>query len=75
MRQLTTRKQMTTTLSTIDHSTAFDNDQSLYRIISYKWLRKDNCKQFKRENSSLLYVPSNPRQPLNYKLSKLNMLR
>ena len=41
---------MTQTLITIGHRTAFNNEQSLYRIVSYERPRYDNVKQFKREN-------------------------
>ena len=41
---------MTQTLTTIGHCTAFNNEQSPYGIVSYKRLRNDNVKQFKREN-------------------------
>ena len=41
---------MTQTLTTIGHHMAFNNEQSLYRIVSYKRPRNDNVKQFKREN-------------------------
>ena len=37
-------------LTTIGHRTAFNNEQSPYRIVSYKRPRYDNVKQFKREN-------------------------
>ena len=42
--------KMTQTLTTIDHRTAFNNEQSPYRIVSYKRPRYDNVKQFKGEN-------------------------
>ena len=32
------------------HRTAFNNEQSPYRIVSYKRPRNDNVKQFKQEN-------------------------
>ena len=41
---------MTQTLTTIGHRTAFNNDQSPYHIVSYKRPRYDNVKQFKRKN-------------------------
>ena len=41
--------KMTQTLTTIGHSTSFNNEQSPYRIVSYK-RPHDNVKQFKREN-------------------------
>ena len=41
---------MTQTLTTIGHRTAFNNEQSPYRIVSYKRPRYDNVKQFKRVN-------------------------
>ena len=44
------RPKMTQTLTTIGHRTAFNNEQSPYRIVSYKRPRYDNVKQFKREN-------------------------
>ena len=49
MRQLSTRDQMTQTLTTIGHRIAINNEQSQYRIVSYKRPRNDNVKQFKRE--------------------------
>ena len=42
--------KMTQKLTTIGHRTAFNNEQSPYRIVSYKRPRNDNVKQFKREN-------------------------
>ena len=42
--------KMKKTLTTIGHRTAFNNEQSPYRIVSYKRPRYDNVKQFKREN-------------------------
>ena len=45
------RPKMTQILTTIGHRTAFDNEQSPYRIVSfYKRLQNDNVKQFKRES-------------------------
>ena len=44
------RPKMTHTLTIIGHRTAFNNEQSPYRIVSYKKPRYDNVKQFKREN-------------------------
>ena len=41
---------MTQKLTTIGHRTAFINEQSPQRIVSYKRPRNDNVKQFKREN-------------------------
>ena len=38
MRQLSTRDQMQQKLTTIGHRTAFNNEQSPYRIVSYKML-------------------------------------
>ena len=35
---------------TIGQRTAFNNEQSPYRIVTYKRPRNDNVKQFKREN-------------------------
>ena len=49
MRQFSTR-EMTQNLTTIGHRTAFNNEQSSYRIVSYKRILNDNVKQFKREN-------------------------
>ena len=49
MRQLSTRDQNYTEIN-IAHRTAFNNEQSPYRIVSYKKPRIDNVKQFKREN-------------------------
>ena len=34
----------------IGHRTTINNEQSSYRIVSYKRPRYDNVKQFKREN-------------------------
>ena len=42
--------KMTQKLTTIGHRTVFSNEQSPYRIVSYKRPRNDNVKQFKREN-------------------------
>ena len=43
--------KMTQKLTTIGHRMAFNNEQSPYRIVSYKRPRNDNeKKQFKREN-------------------------
>ena len=36
MRQLSTKEKMTQTLTTIGRRTAFNNEQSPYRIVSYK---------------------------------------
>ena len=41
------RPKMTQTLTTIGKFMAFNNEQSPYRIVSYKWPRYDNVKQFK----------------------------
>ena len=41
---------MTQILTTIGHRTALNNEQSPYRIVSYKSPRYDNVKQLKREN-------------------------
>ena len=40
---------MTQKLTAIGHPTAFNNEQSPYRIFSYKRPLNDNVKQFKRE--------------------------
>ena len=53
MRQLSTRDQMTQKLTTIGHRTTINNEQSLYRIVSYKRPRNDNVKQCK---SSKLHI-------------------
>ncbi len=45
-----TKKKKTQNLTTIGHRTAFNNEPSLYRIVSYKMSRDDNVKQLKREN-------------------------
>ena len=52
MRQLSTSHEtkMTQTLTSIGHRAAFNNEQSLYRIVSYKRPLQDNVEQFKREN-------------------------
>ena len=50
MRQLSTRDKMAQKLTTVGHRMAFNNEQSQYRILSYKRSRNDNVKQFKREN-------------------------
>ena len=42
--------KMTQKLTNICHRTAFNNEQSPYRIVSYKRPRNDNVKQFKRVN-------------------------
>ena len=42
--------KMKQTLTTISHRTALNNEQSPYRIVSYKGPRYDNVKQFKQEN-------------------------
>ena len=42
--------KMTQKLTTIGHCTAFNNEQSPYRIVNYKRPQNDNVKQFKREN-------------------------
>ena len=42
--------KMTQTLTTIGHPMIFNNEQSPYRIVSYKRPSYDNVKQFKREN-------------------------
>ena len=42
--------KMTQKLTTIGNRTAFNNEQSPYRIVGYKRPRNDNIKQFKREN-------------------------
>ena len=47
MKQLSTRDQMTQKLTTIGHRTAFNNEQSPYRIVSYKRPRNDKCKTIK----------------------------
>ena len=47
---------ITHTLTTIGHRTAFINEQSSYRIVSYKRPRYDNVKHFKRETNSLIYI-------------------
>ena len=39
-----------TEIKTQGHLTAFNNDQSPYRIVSFKRPRNDNVKQFKQEN-------------------------
>ena len=54
LRQLSTSDQNDTRqkLTTIGHRTAFNNEQSPYRIVSYKRPRNNNVKQFKRENST-----------------------
>ena len=41
---------MTQKLTTIGHRKAFNNEQSPYRIVSYKRTRNDNIKQFKHEH-------------------------
>ena len=50
MKQLSTKDQNDTELTTIGHRTAFNNEQSPYRIVSYKRPLYDNLKQFKQEN-------------------------
>ena len=42
--------KITQKLTTIGHRTAFNNEQSPYRIFSYNRLLNDNVKQFRREN-------------------------
>ena len=44
MRKPSTRDQITQKLTTIGHRTAFNNEQSLYRKVSYKRPRNDKCK-------------------------------
>ena len=54
---------MTQKLTIIGNRTAFNNEQSSYRIVSYKRPRNDNEKQFKRENSrSYLYKKMNEQE-------------
>ena len=62
MRQLSTKDQTPKKLATIGHHTAFNNEQSPYRIFSYKWAPKDKCKQFKRENQRSNVCPNNLRK-------------
>ena len=50
---------MTQTLTTIGHHTAFNNEQSPWRIVSYKRPRYDPVKQFKREKLTALFVSKN----------------
>ena len=50
---------MTQKLTTIGHSTAFINDQSPNRIVSYKRPCNYNVKQFKREINGLIYILKN----------------
>ena len=45
--------KMTKKLQTIGHRTVVNNEQSPYRIVSYKMPRNNNVK---RENSLLIYV-------------------
>ena len=44
------KTKMTQTFTTIGHRTAFNNEQSPYRIVSYKRPRNNNVKRFKRDN-------------------------
>ena len=44
------KTKMTQTITTIGHRTAFNNEQSPYRIVSYNRPRYDNVKEFKQEN-------------------------
>ena len=48
MRQFSTIDQMTQKLTTIGQGMAFNNGQSPYYIVSYKWPQNDNCKTIKR---------------------------
>ena len=43
IRQLSTRDQMIQKLTIIGHCMAFNNEQSPYRIVSYKRLLNDKC--------------------------------
>ena len=47
--------KMTPKLTSIGHPTAFNNEQSPYRILSYKRPRNDNVKQFKRKTITALF--------------------
>ena len=48
---LNIKKKMTQKFTTfIGNHTASNNEQSPYRIVSFKRPRNDNVKQFKREN-------------------------
>ena len=44
---------MTQKLTTIGHRTAFNNEESPYRIVGYERPRNDNAKQFKREKMAI----------------------
>ena len=48
---------MTQKLQPICHRTAFNDEQSPYRIVSNKGLRKRNVQQFKREVLQILKRP------------------
>ena len=50
MKQLSTKDQNDTELTIIGQRKAFNNEQSPYRIVSYKSSRNDNVKQFKQDN-------------------------
>ena len=58
-------------LTTIGHNTAFNNEQSPYRIVSYKRPRNDNVNQFKLEN----YRPNLCPFVLIFVLLKKNMIK
>ena len=48
--ETTLLKRLNDTGLTTGHRTAFNNEQSPYRVVSYNRPRLDNVKQFKREN-------------------------
>ena len=47
---------MTQKLTTIGHRTAFNNEQSPYRIVSYKKLRNDNVKTIQTKKLTALFI-------------------
>ena len=67
MRQLATKDQMTQKLTAIGHRTAFNNEQSPYRIVSYKRPRNHKCKttQTRKLTAYLMYKKMNEKQICN----------
>ena len=63
VRQLSTRDQITQKLPTIDHLTAFKNEQSPSAKSSIKGPEMANAKQFK-QNNSLIYVQNNEKRTI-----------
>ena len=56
MRQVFKGEQITQTITTIGHHTAFNNDQTQYHMISYKRPRNDKCKTMQTTKKAYLFI-------------------